>query len=56
VWLGCHPRAERISAIRAILGIPEHIGILSLISIGYPAEEKKPRTQYDEERVHIERW
>jgi nitroreductase len=56
VWLGCHPREERVSAIRAVLGIPDHIGVLSLISIGHPAETKAPRTQYSEERVHYEKW
>jgi hypothetical protein len=25
---------------------------LNLIGLGYPAEEKEPRTQYDEKRVH----
>ena len=56
VWLGCHPRPERVTAIKAILDIPDHIGVLSLISIGNPGEEKEPRTQYDETRVHNERW
>jgi nitroreductase len=56
VWLGCHPRPERVAAIRKILGIPEHFGVLSLLSIGHPAEEKEPRTQYDESRVHRETW
>lgn len=56
VWLGCHPRKERVDAIRKILGMPEKIGILSLISIGHPGEEKEPRTQYDESRDHREGW
>ena len=56
VWLGCHPREERVAAIRAILGIPPHIGILSLISIGRPGETKEPRTQYDETRIHHGKW
>lgn len=56
VWLGCHPREHRVSAIREVLAIPRHFGILSLISIGYPAEKKEPRTQYSEERVHHEKW
>ncbi len=56
VWLGCHPRPERVTAIKAVLGIPDHIGVLSLISIGHPGEEKEPRTQYDEARVHNEKW
>lgn len=56
VWLGCHPREERVVAIREVLGIPPGTGILSLIAIGHPGEEKEARTQYDPERVHRESW
>lgn len=56
VWLGVHPRDDRTAAVREVLGIPEEIPVLSLISIGHPAEEKEPRTQYDESRVHREKW
>ncbi len=56
VWLGVYPREERVAAVRRILGIPETITPLNLVSIGHPAEEKEPRTQYDEARVHRERW
>jgi len=56
VWLGVYPREERVAAVRQVLGIPETIVPLNLISIGHPAEEKEPRTQYDEARVHREGW
>ncbi len=56
VWLGCHPNTDREVAIRAALGIPEQIGVLSLIAIGRPAEHPSARTQYDEARDHRERW
>lgn len=56
VWLGVYPREERVAAVRQVLGIPETIVPLNLISIGHPAEETEPRTQYDEARVHRERW
>jgi nitroreductase len=56
VWLGCHPREDRVAAIKAILGIPARVGVLSLISIGRPGEKKEPRTQYDEKKVHNEKW
>ncbi|MGA1978705.1 MAG: nitroreductase family protein [Bacteroidales bacterium] len=36
VWLGVEPRAERISKISAVLGLPPHIHLLSLVSIGVP--------------------
>ena len=56
VWLGVHPREGRVGPIRKVLNIPETIVPLNLISIGHPAEEKEPRTQYDELRVHHEQW
>lgn len=56
VWLGCHGAPEREMAIQNALGIPEQIGVLSLLSIGHPAEKKQARTQYDPARVHQNRW
>jgi nitroreductase len=56
VWLGVHPRKERGNPIRKVLNIPENIVPLNLISIGHPAEDKEPRTQYDELRVHRGQW
>jgi nitroreductase len=56
VWLGVYPRDERVEAVRQILALPDFITPLSLVSIGHPAEEKEPRTQYDEACVHRERW
>jgi len=56
VWLGCHGRSEREQAVRDVLGIPQRIGVLSLLSIGHPAEQKQARTQYDHARLHENRW
>ena len=56
VWLGVYPKEDRVAAVRQVLGMPETITPLNLISIGHPAEKKEPRTQYDETRVHRERW
>jgi nitroreductase len=56
VWLGCHNRPEREQAVRDVLAIPEQIGVLSLLSIGYPAETREARTQYDPARVHENTW
>jgi nitroreductase len=56
VWLGVYPKEDRVAAVRGILDLPETITPLNLVSIGHPAEEKEARTQYDEARVHRERW
>jgi nitroreductase len=56
VWLGCLGRAEREQPIRQALGIPDEIGMASVVSIGHPSEQKVSRTQYDSERVHHDQW
>jgi len=56
VFLGCYERAEREQPIRQVLAIPQEIGMASVLSIGYPAEEKESRTQYDPARVHRNKW
>ncbi len=56
VWLGIYPVEERIIGLRNLLGIPEEVTPLSLISIGYPAEQKPPSDRYNASRVHHDRW
>jgi nitroreductase len=55
VWIGL-ALPEHYDMAREILDIPDNIVPHNLIAIGHPAERKEPRTQYDENRVHIEKW
>jgi nitroreductase len=52
VWIGVHPVAVFVRVVREIIGLPKRVTPLGLIYVGYPAEEKPARTQYDEKRVH----
>ncbi len=54
VWCGL--REEREVNMRNLLGVPDHIRTFSLVVIGYPAEQKPPRTQHKEEKIHYEGW
>ena len=56
VWLGVYPRNERVIQVKRILQLPPHIIPLNLIAFGHPAEKKEARTQYDETRVHDDKW
>ena len=56
VWLGVYPIADRVTGIRKLLGIPEHVIPFSLISIGYPAEQKPRSDRYDASRIHHNKW
>lgn len=51
-WVGIHPVTIFERPVARILNLPEGLTPLNLIYLGYPAEEKEPRTQYDESRVH----
>lgn len=56
VWLGVYPIEERVVGMRKLLGIPEQVIPFSLISIGYPAEQKPPADRYHPSRVHHNGW
>ncbi len=56
VWCGVHPSQELVGSISKILGIDAPFVPLNLIAIGHPAEEKEARTQYDENKIHREKW
>lgn len=56
VWLGVHPREKRIRALQEILSIPGHILPVSMISLGYPGEEKGETDRFLADRVHLDKW
>lgn len=52
VWCGLYPVVERANAVKELIEAEDNIIPMALIHIGYPDEEKEPRTQYKEEYVH----
>jgi Nitroreductase len=56
VWVGVDPVAEFVRVVRDITGLPKHVTPLGLIYVGYPAEGKPARTQYDQKRVHWQKY
>jgi len=56
VWLGVYPDEERAVLIQKLLGLPENVIPLSIIPVGYPAEEKPPSDRFDSSRIHYNRW
>jgi len=55
-WLGVHPREQRVSALKVILSLPPSVIPVACIAIGHPAEAKEPRTRFNPDCVHLERW
>jgi nitroreductase len=55
-WLGMHPRPDRLDGIRSLFSLPENIIPMCGIALGWPAEKPAPRTRFNPERVHLEKW
>jgi nitroreductase len=56
VWLGIHPREDRVQSVARILRLPASIIPVAGIAIGHRGEEKEARTRFREEYVHYETW
>ncbi len=56
VWVGLYPVPEREQYVREVLGLPAELRPLCMVPIGQPAESKPPRTQFEPDRVHFERY
>ena len=56
VWLGFHPNEERAKCCATVLGLPDSVVPLAVISIGHPAETKPPAERFNAEFVHTDRW
>ena len=56
VWLGVHPIKILSYQVSKVLSLPKALLPLNVIYVGYPAEEKPPRTQYNPKRVHWETY
>jgi nitroreductase len=56
VWLGVYPREERMEQLKILFELPDNIEILSIVSVGHPAETKEEEDRFKSERVHYNKW
>ena len=56
VWVGIHPREERVRRVKEALGLPDHVEPLGLVGVGHPARRTPPSSRMDWDKVHYERW
>jgi len=56
VWLGICEGHKSYEAFRAILGIPDHARVVSMLAIGHPAERKEPEDRLDRAKWFVETW
>ncbi|MCU0369995.1 MAG: nitroreductase family protein [Bacteroidales bacterium] len=56
VWLGVHPREDRLKPLIDILQIPRHILPVSMVSVGKPDEDREQPDRYNIDRIHQDKW
>lgn len=56
VWCGVYPNPERIPAVKEVLGIPENVEPLNIITMGFPDQNPEPKNKWKEENVHFQKW
>lgn len=58
VWCGVYhgPESERVPEVSAVLGLPETIIPLDIVTLGFPARNVEPKDKWKPERVHYQKW
>jgi nitroreductase len=56
VWIGVHPVANFVKTVRDIVSLPRKVTPLCIIYVGYALDAKPARTQFDEQRVHKQKY
>lgn len=55
-WIGVYPRKERMYHLKNIFKLPDHVVPFSLISLGYPDENKTTPDRINPKRIRQEHW
>jgi nitroreductase len=56
VWVGIHPREDRIEPVRRLIELPETIVPFALVPVGHPAEAPEQEDRYRPELIHLNKW
>src|SRR4030066_409169 len=52
-WIGVYPVKEIILGLQDLFKLPEHVVPISLVSLGYPAENPIAEDRFKTEKVHF---
>ena len=56
VWCGVYPVQERINDVSRVLGLPETIVPLNVITMGYPDQNPPVKDKWNPENIHWQKW
>jgi len=55
-WVGVHPSEDSVRRLKQMLSLPGPIIPIAAISLGHPGEQPGPRTRFNRDYVHFEKW
>ena len=55
-WVGVHPSEDSVRRVKQMLSLPAQIIPVAAISLGNPGEQPGPRTRFNRDYVHFEKW
>ena len=55
-WTACYPFLDRMNSIKKHLNLPANVVPYSVVPIGYPRLDEKPKDKWKPEKVHYGRW
>lgn len=56
VWLGTYPKEEIYQPISKIFNLPNNVVPVTIIALGHPDEEVKPKDKFNKAKIHYEKW
>ena len=56
VWTTVHPHQTLEVEVRDLIGMPEDVTALNIISIGYPKSKQTPKQKWNKSKLHLNRW
>jgi len=55
-WVGVHPLEDAARQLKRLLSLPGSFVSVAVISLGLPGEAAEPRTRFNADYVHFEKW
>lgn len=56
LWLGVHPKKERITFVRELCDLPEHVEPFAMLVLGIPERDKEPINRYLDDHVFFDKY
>jgi nitroreductase len=55
-WVGVHPGEKSVGRLKEMLALPSAMIPIAAVALGRPGEDPGPRTRFNRDYVHLEKW